>query len=60
MFDEEMDVSPKKSESKNLEPMSVEELRAYIESLKAEIVRVEQDIKKKQAYNEAAASVFKS
>jgi uncharacterized small protein (DUF1192 family) len=39
--------------------MSVEELRAYINDLKAEIVRAEEDIRKKEAHKEAASSIFR-
>jgi len=49
----------KKSQPRNLEPMSVEELREYIAILKAEIARVEEKIKAKQSHASAAASFFK-
>jgi uncharacterized small protein (DUF1192 family) len=49
----------KKSQPRNLDPMSVEELREYITVLKAEIVRVEEKIKAKQSHASAAASFFK-
>lgn len=49
----------KKSQPRNLDPMSVEELREYITILKAEIVRVEEKIKAKQSHASAAASFFK-
>jgi uncharacterized small protein (DUF1192 family) len=45
---------------KSLDPMSVEELAAYIEDLKAEIRRVEQNMAKKKAHLFAAAGLFKS
>ncbi|MCB9996454.1 MAG: DUF1192 domain-containing protein [Rhodospirillales bacterium] len=60
MFDEDL---PKKKEGsefpRNLENMSVHELEEYVADLKAEIDRAEQDIAKKKASQEAAASVFK-
>lgn len=49
----------KKSQPRNLDPMSVEELREYISVLKAEITRVEDKIKAKQSHASAAASFFK-
>jgi uncharacterized small protein (DUF1192 family) len=49
----------KKSQPRNLDPMSVEELREYIAVLKAEIARVEEKIKAKQSHASAAASFFK-
>jgi uncharacterized small protein (DUF1192 family) len=49
----------KKSQPRNLDPMSVEELREYITNLKAEIARVEDKIKAKQSHASAAASFFK-
>lgn len=45
---------------KNLENMSISELEAYIIEMKDEIKRVENDIIKKKASRDAAASVFKS
>ncbi|MDP1964574.1 MAG: DUF1192 domain-containing protein [Reyranella sp.] len=49
----------KKSQPRNLDPMSVEELREYITVLKAEIARVEEKIKAKLSHASAAASFFK-
>lgn len=49
----------KKSQPRNLDPMSVEELREYITVLKVEIARVEEKIKAKQSHASAAASFFK-
>ncbi|OFX04466.1 MAG: DUF1192 domain-containing protein [Alphaproteobacteria bacterium RIFCSPHIGHO2_12_FULL_66_14] len=49
----------KKSQPRNLDPMSVEELGEYISVLKAEIARVEAKIKAKQSHASAAASFFK-
>jgi uncharacterized small protein (DUF1192 family) len=49
----------KTSQPRNLDPMSVEELREYIAVLKAEIARVEEKVKAKQSHASAAASFFK-
>jgi uncharacterized small protein (DUF1192 family) len=49
----------KKSQPRNLDPMSVKELREYITVLKAEIASVEEKIKAKQSHASAAASFFK-
>jgi len=59
MFDEELEPKKKAQKLRNLEPMSVDELRAYVEELQAEIARVEADMAKKKAYSEAASSFFK-
>jgi len=45
---------------RNLEPLSVAELEAYIQDLKAEITRVESETAKKKASADAANSIFKS
>ena len=44
----------------NLDPMGVEELRAYIASLRAEIARAEAEIGRKQGHRSAAESVFRT
>ena len=49
-----------KPQPRNLDPMSVEELTAYIDDLKAEIRRVEENMGKKKAHLVAAAGLFKS
>ena len=46
-------------EMRDLEPLSLEELRHYITLLKGEIERSEAEIKRKEAHMEAASSVFK-
>lgn len=58
MFDEELPLK-KAAAPKNLEPMSVDELSAYIADLRDEIARVETEIAKKQAHKSAADSFFK-
>lgn len=59
MFDDENEPRKKQTTVKNLEPLSVDELQAYIEEMKAEIIRVEEDIARKQAHMDAASSIFK-
>ena len=56
------DLEPRKAKPKprNLDPMSVEDLAAYIEELNAEIRRVEENMTKKKAHLAAAAGLFKS
>ncbi|HCM84233.1 MAG TPA: DUF1192 domain-containing protein [Alphaproteobacteria bacterium] len=44
---------------KNLDPMSVDELRDYILALRAEIERAEGEIAKKEASKAAAAAFFR-
>ena len=55
------DLEPRKKpvEKRNLEPMSIDELRHYIEQLRAEIERVEADIARKQNQFSVADSFFK-
>lgn len=60
MFDDDLDPKKKPSKLKNLEPLSVDELAAYIDDLKAEIVRTEAEMAKKKAYANAASSFFKT
>ena len=56
------DLEPRKAKPqlKNLDPMSVEELAAYIEDMKTEIRRVEENMAKKKAHLAAASGLFKS
>ena len=58
MFD---DLEPRKKAPvlKNLEPMSVDELEAYVADMKAEITRAEAEISKKKNYAATASSFFK-
>ena len=55
------DLEPRKAKPqlKNLDPMSVEELAAYVEDLKTEIRRVEENMARKRAHLSAAAGLFK-
>lgn len=53
---------PKKQDAplpRNLERLSVGELREYIDWLRGEILRAEQDIARKQAAGNAANAFFK-
>lgn len=59
VMDDEESAKPK-PEVKNLEPMSIKELEDYISELKAEIARVEQDIKAKNQHHAAADEVFRN
>jgi len=59
MFDDDLALKPK-TVPKNLEPMSLPELKAYIDELKAEIMRVEGEVGRKSAHMNAAASLFKT
>lgn len=60
MFDDDLDPKKKAAKLRNLEPMSVDELAAYVEEMKTEIVRVEAEISRKKAYAQAASSFFKN
>lgn len=58
MFDDE-DAPKIKTDIVNLEPLSIDELEKYIVELKNEIVRTEEEIKRKQSHMDAASSIFK-
>ncbi|MDY0029010.1 MAG: DUF1192 domain-containing protein [Pseudobdellovibrionaceae bacterium] len=60
MFDEDLPKKNKAGGIKNLEPMSLDELRVYISDLKLEIDRAELEIARKSAHMNAASSLFKS
>lgn len=60
MFDEELPKKKDAPEPRNLERLSVDELREYITWLQSEITRTEEDIKRKQAASSAASLFFKS
>jgi uncharacterized small protein (DUF1192 family) len=60
MFDDELEPRKKRAALKNLEPMSVDELSAYVDELKGEISRAENEIARKKAYATAASSFFKT
>ena len=49
----------KKQEVKNLDVMSIEALGEYIAELEAEIARVRETIREKEAARQSADSVFK-
>jgi len=51
--------APIRPAAPNLDPMGVEELHAYIASLRAEIARAEAEIGRKQGHRSAAESVFR-
>lgn len=60
MFDDDLPLKSKSSQTKNLEPMSLAELESYIVCLKDEITRAEAEISRKSAHMNAASSLFKS
>jgi uncharacterized small protein (DUF1192 family) len=61
MFDEEESKAKKQGfiEQRVLDPMSVSDLRLYIEALRAEIARVEEAIGRKQGARGHADQFFK-
>lgn len=59
MFDDELEPQKQSAKLKNLEPMSLDELRRYIAEMKEEIERAEAEIVRKKAHMDAASSVFK-
>ncbi|MBK8158910.1 MAG: DUF1192 domain-containing protein [Rhodospirillaceae bacterium] len=60
MDTDDLDPKTKRPKLRNLDPMGVEELQAYIGELRQEIARIEADIAKKKQHLSAAASLFKS
>ena len=60
MFDDDLDPRTKKKTLKPLDNYSIDELKEYIEILKSEILRAEQEIIKKEAHKNAASSFFKT
>lgn len=57
--DDDLDPKTKKSKPRNLDNLSIDDLKAYIVELKSEISRVETDISKKEAHKNAMSSLFK-
>lgn len=59
MFDDELEPRKKQAQLKNLEPMSLDELKDYIIELRSEIERAQSEIERKTKTMEAASSFFK-
>ena len=60
IFDDDTDPKTRKQKQRQLDNLSVPELRDYIQQLKNEIGRVEADIQKKEKHKAAADALFKS
>jgi uncharacterized small protein (DUF1192 family) len=60
MLEEDMLPQKQPAKLKNLTDMSIAELEQYIEDMKTEIKRVEENIAKKKAVMAAASGLFKS
>lgn len=58
--DDDLDPKTKRAKPRNLDTMSIPELKLYIEDMKAEILRVEADIARKEKSKAAADALFKS
>lgn len=58
MFDDDQPRKPKAA-LKNLEPMSLSDLNAYITELEGEILRAKGEISRKSAHMNAASALFK-
>ena len=58
LFDDDTQPKTAKPKVKSLDSLSIAELQAYIEDLRGEIVRVEDEIKRKTAHAAAAAAIF--
>jgi uncharacterized small protein (DUF1192 family) len=59
MFDEELPQKKEVSITRNLEPLSLDELAHYITELQGEITRTEAEIMRKKAHMDSASSIFK-
>lgn len=60
ILDDDSDPKTKKPKPRTLDRQSVPELREYVQLLKAEIIRVEENIRKKESHKAAADALFKS
>lgn len=60
IFDEDSDPRVKKRRPLPLDNLSVPELKEYVDQLRQEIMRVEENIEKKEKHAKAAAALFKS
>ncbi|MEQ9575079.1 MAG: DUF1192 domain-containing protein [Rhodospirillales bacterium] len=60
MDTDDLEPQKKKPDLKNLEVMSIEALNDYLADLEAEIARVRETIKAKEAARQSADSFFKS
>ena len=58
ILDEETDPKFKRQKPRNLDALSVPELRDYVAQLKDEIVRVEADIAKKEKHKASIEALF--
>lgn len=58
-LDDDTDPKTKRQKPRNLDNLSVPELKAYVEQLKEEIARAEADIQKKEKHKAAADALFK-
>lgn len=56
---DDLDPKQKKSPTRNLDTMNIEDLKEYVVVLNAELERVQAKIKAKQSHAAAAASLFK-
>jgi uncharacterized small protein (DUF1192 family) len=59
MDTDDLEPRTKKPQKRNLEPLGVAELEAYIGELRDEITRVEADIQRKKKHLSAAEGLFK-
>lgn len=59
MFDEELPKKKTHDITRDLEPLSLNELATYVTELVAEMARVEEEMAKKKAHMDSAASLFR-
>ncbi len=59
LTDDDTDPKTKRLKPRILDNLSIDDLKLYIDDMKAEIARVESDIVKKQAHKNAVSNLFK-
>jgi uncharacterized small protein (DUF1192 family) len=60
MLEEDLDSAKRPARPKPLDPLSIDELDAYIAALKVEIMRAEAAIAAKQAHRDRVSALFKT
>lgn len=57
--DDDLDPKTKRLKPRNLDNLSIDDLKTYINDMQVEIQRVEADIVKKEAHKNAISGLFK-
>lgn len=59
MFDDDLDPKTQRLKPRNLDTLSIDDLKTYIDDLKAEILRVEKNITQKETHKNTISNLFK-